>query len=233
MAALRRDKIASDFFGADEDVLSSPPPTGRIAIARDNARLFVGNIINNYPENQKRTAFSIDGVSMTSTAFTDPLTLTTSVLVAVTRAVDTLRSCQRYAARLKIADLSIASLHTECSTIRLSLHQIKSLMTRDGDKALEDRFEAYVLEEYDDVLQACCLPFSVLNRHLGNLGFTQMNEMDRSTFKTKLQSIWVNQQMEMISQHIGGLARAINILCTAFQSYVFQNSVVHGNTKQV
>ena len=157
----------------------------------------------------------------------DPITLTSSVLAGVSRATDTLRSCQRYAARFKIADLSVASLHTECSTIRLGLRQIKKLITSDGNNTIEDRFEAYVLEEYDGVLQACCLPFSILNAHLESLELTQVKGMSQNTFTVKLQSVWSHPQMDNISQNIIGLARAIGILCLAFQSYVVQNSITY------
>lgn len=220
MAKLPADQAVSDFFGEDVDISSSSYPAGRVAIARDNARLFVGNVNNYYSENPRRDAFSIEDLSITDTTMMDPLSFTTSVLAAVTQTADTLRSCQRRAARLRIADLSIASLHTECSTIRLRLNQIQSLMLRSGEKQLEDRFEAYVLNEYDDLLQACCLAFSILNRRLESLGITQMTDMDRETLREKLHDMWAYSQMEMICHTIGSLARAIGILSSAFQSYV-------------
>ena len=221
MAKLPPDQAVSDFFGEDVAISSSSYPAGRVAIARDNARLFVGNVNNYYTENPKRDAFSIEDLSITDTTMMDPLSFTISVLAAVSQTADTLRSCQRHAAGLRMADLSIASLHTECSTIRLRLNQIQSLILRGGENKLEDRFEAYVLNEYDDLLQACCLPFSLLNRHLASLGITQMKEMDRITLRGKLHDIWAYSQMEMICHTIGSLARAIGILSSAFQSYVF------------
>ena len=220
MAKLQSNHAASDFFGEDVDISSSSYPAGRVAIAKDNARLFVGNVNNYYSETYKRDAFSIEDLSISDSTMMDPLSFTTSVLAAVTQTADTLRSCQRRAARLRIVDLSIASLHTECATIRLRLNQIQSLIMRDGEKQLEDRFEAYVLNVYDDLLQACCLPFSILNRHLESLGITQMEEVDRITFRGKLHEFWACSQMEMIFQTIGSLARAIGILYSAFQSYV-------------
>jgi hypothetical protein len=174
-----------------------------------------------------RLTLSIKGMSVMSAALMDPLARTTSVLAAVTRTSNTLQVCQRYAAHFKIADLSMASLRAECSTIRLGLHQIKSLITRDVDNALESRFEAYVLEEYEGVLQACSLPFSVLNGHLENLGLAQMKEISRSDFTTKLRLVWSHKQMDAICQNIRGLTGAISILCTAFQSYVLQSFILH------
>jgi hypothetical protein len=167
-----------------------------------------------------RITLGIEDGSVMSFSSMDLLSLTAKVLESVAVVVDTLRTCQRYAARLRIVDLSTASLHTDCATIRLGLRQIENMMGRDRGKTLEDRFEAYVLEEYDGVLQACRLPFSILNIHLEQLEIDEVKDLDRRQLTIKLQSLWRHQQMDMICHNIAGLARAINILSTAFQSYV-------------
>jgi hypothetical protein len=102
-------------------------------------------------------------------------------------------------------------------------------MTRNGSETVEDRFEAFVLEQYDDVLQACYILFSILNRHLERLGVAQADDLNRIAYKSKLQSIWAFPQMEMICQNISGLARAVDVLCSAFQSYVGQVSLSDRN----
>jgi hypothetical protein len=149
---------------------------------------------------------------------------TIGVLEEVTRFANTLRSCQRYIARCPMADLSITSLYTGCSTIRLQLSQIRNQVFRDGGNAPNDRFEPYILEEYQSVLEACSICFVILNRHLGSLGLIKVEEMSKRALLKQLKSLWDRQQMEIISQTIIGLARAIRVLYSAFISYVVQNA---------
>ena len=222
MASSRQNLIYPNFFDDDEDVTTAPLQARKIAVARDNARLFVGNVINNHSTSLNRDVVSMDGTSIATTIMMDPLAFTETVLAAVTRAATTLRLCQRHAAHLRIADLSVASLHTDCSTIRLRLNDIKKSAFHEGADLLVERFEGYILEEYDNLLQACCLPFSILNKHLDELGLNQAQDMDRGVLKTNLQGIWAYPQMELICQNIRGLARAIDILGSAFRSYVLQ-----------
>jgi len=230
MAAPSHNQIAPDFFGPEEDDPASVLPAGRIAIATDNARLFVGNIVNNSAPGRSQDAFSIDGASLASTLLVDSLGLTEKVLALVTRCTGSLRSCQQHAARLRIADLAVASLHTECSAIRVELNRIRTAIVQERDGRTQGRFEAYLLEEHESIAQACWLLLRVLDTNLQRLGLVDVERLDRDTLKTKLQSIWRNEQMEIASQQIGSLARGTTIVASAFQSYAHQYTLIADTT---
>lgn len=215
---MERDQAIRGFFGDDEEVISTLPRPSRVAYARDNARLFIGNVVNDVSTGIDRYAVSIDGFSMTSATGTALLTFTTAVLAVVTEAANWLCSCQSHAAKLKIADLSIIALYTECSAIRLELKQIENLMLREGDEVIEARVEAYLVEELQNWLQACCVLFSIMNQHFAKLGLAELSDTDRGVFKAHLQSIWTFPQMDLICQNVQSSARAIGILSAAFQS---------------
>lgn len=140
---------------------------------------------------------------------------TTSVLEAVTRSADTLRACQRHLARFHMADLSVASLHTECSNIRFQLNRIQKLMVRNGG-----RFESYVLEEYQSLLEACSISFFVLNRHFEALGLVKVGDMTQQMAVEQVKLLWEHQQMDVVTQSIIGQGRAIGVLFNAFASFV-------------
>ena len=150
----------------------------------------------------------------------DPLSITTGVLTLVVRGISAVQSCQNYVTKYKIADLSIASVRTECSSIRIALLQIQRLISQDPHRPAEDRFEEYLLEEYQAVLGACSLTFSILHERLTALGVDGLNQRNGSDFGSKLRYMWNESQMEMVRQNIRGQAIAISLLLTAFQSYV-------------
>jgi hypothetical protein len=119
-----------------------------------------------------------------------------------------------------MADLSIASLHTECSNIRFQLNRIQNLILRNGD-----RFESYVMEEYQSLLEACSISFFVLNRHFEALGLTMVGKMTQQTVVEQVKLLWEHRQMEIVSHSIIGQARAIGVLFNAFASFVIQKPV--------
>ncbi|KAF4632016.1 hypothetical protein G7Y89_g6114 [Cudoniella acicularis] len=148
----------------------------------------------------------------------DPLSITTSVLSIVGHSINAVQSCQNYATKYNLAGLSIAALRTECSSIRVALLQIHSLIIRDPDRDARDRFEEYVLEEYNAVLGACSLTFAILNERLEGMGLGGLDKKNTSDFSSKWKYMWNESQMDTIRQGIRGQALAINLLLTAFQS---------------
>ncbi|OAQ59485.1 RGS domain-containing protein (Rax1) [Pochonia chlamydosporia 170] len=218
MDKLRRDDVTADFFGPNDEVASAPP--GRVAIAKDNARLFVGNVINNHAEPSRHDTFAIDSErsSLMTTSGLDPITLTAKVFEAATPVASALRSCQKQAARFKIAALSIALLHTECAAIRTTLIQIKSLLSRDGQKPLTIEAERIILEDYYGVLEFSWLLFNVILKHLRNLGLTQLEGVSKDDFTAKMEKLWEYREMDGIIQVLGRQARAVDLFHMALQS---------------
>lgn len=75
------------------------------------------------------------------------------------------------------------------------------------------------MEEYVGVLQACYFSFSIFNRLMEKLGFQEIMHLNQASLTSKIQSLSSHTQMDMIIQSIAGLARAMNVLSMAFQSY--------------
>jgi hypothetical protein len=148
----------------------------------------------------------------------DPLSITTSVLTIVTRCFTTITACQNYMAKYSIADLSIAAMCTECSSIRIALRQIQGLIAGDSNSSARGKIGDSLLEDYEAVLGACSLTFDILERRL--VALTGMSKENTSSISTKLKYIWNETEMGMIVQHIRGQANAISLLLNAFQSYV-------------
>jgi hypothetical protein len=119
-----------------------------------------------------------------------------------------------------MVDLSVVSLHTECSTIRFQLNWIEKLIFRD-----RDRFEAYLLEEYQSLLEACSISFFVLNKHFEGLGLTKVETMPQDTVIEQVKLLWEHRQMDIVSQSIIGQARAIGVLFHAFTSFVIHLTI--------
>lgn len=161
----------------------------------------------------------------------DPLSITVGVVGLVAQSVKAVKTVQKYFNKYRIADLTIASTCTECSTIRVALLQIQDLLTQNkptsqrGDsKAAKDGFTAYAPEEYEAVLGACSIAFSVLNERLVEMNVRSLDKNNESSVKAKFKAVWNDDEMNMLRQNIRGQAIAINLLLSAFQAYVSPKS---------
>ena len=148
----------------------------------------------------------------------DPLSITTGVLTIVVRTIGVIQSCSNYASKYNISDLAIASIRTECSSIRVALLQIQNVVSRDPNRSAKERFESCLLIEYEAVLGACSQTFSILNTRLGQIGLDRLNDQNESAFGSKLRHMWKESQIDTLRDNVRGLAIAINLLVNAFQS---------------
>jgi len=151
----------------------------------------------------------------------DPLSITVSVLSLVGRSITTIQTCQRYASKYQDAELSMSSLRTECSAINLALSQIQRLITRDQRRNLKDRFEDYVLVEYESVLTGYQLVFTTFNARASELGLDKDDNLKEATFWEKVKYVWNEPQMESLRGGISGQANAVGILLSVFQALVY------------
>ena len=78
-----------------------------------------------------------------------------------------------------------------------------------------DAEDSFVLEEYEGVLSACSLTFSILKERLTKLNVQDLNE---SSFKSKFNAVWNEDEMNLLRQNIQSPAVAINLLLSAFQA---------------
>jgi hypothetical protein len=163
----------------------------------------------------------------------DPLSITVSVLSLVNRSVSTIQTCQSYASKYQDAQLSMISLRTECSAINLALSQIQRLITRDQKRNLKDRFEEYVLVEYESVLTGCQLVFTTFLARASELGLDQEDKLKEATFWEKVKYVWNEPQMQSLRGGISGQANAVGILLSVFQAYVNVSTITVSFVRKV
>lgn len=75
-----------------------------------------------------------------------------------------------------------------------------------------------MLEEYQAVLLACSLTFSLLNERLESMRLNGLNARNESDAASKLRYMWNEAMIETIVQNITRQATAVNLLLTVFQS---------------
>lgn len=151
----------------------------------------------------------------------DPFSLTRGIVGLVSQSIKSVQTIQSYISRYKLADLSVNSTRTECSTIRIALLQIQDLLVQKDsgtDTGAKDSFASYATEEYESVLSACSIAFSVLNERLTELNVYSVDKYNESTFISKFNAVWNDDEMNILRQSIRGQAIAINLLLTAFQA---------------
>lgn len=157
----------------------------------------------------------------------DPVSIAAGVVGLVAQSIKAAQTVQTYFGKYRIADLSIASTCTECSAIRIALLQIQDLLTQNKSTSqadAKDSFTAYAFKEYEGVLGACSVTFSVLNERLTELNVQSLDKNSESSFKSKLKAVWNDDEMNLLRQNIRGQAIAINLLLSAFQASVLSRS---------
>jgi hypothetical protein len=150
----------------------------------------------------------------------DPISITGTVVGLVGHSITAIQTCQGYTFKYQTAELSMNSMRTECSAIKLALIQIQRLLSRDQHRPLKDRFDVTVMEEYQSVVSSCQLTFETLNDSLLGLGLGEASNLSESTFRTKWKYLWNEPQTQILRTSISGQQNAIMLLLSIFQAYV-------------
>ena len=153
----------------------------------------------------------------------DPLSITTSVLSRVGTGIKAVQVFQSLATKYSLADLTVISIRTECSSIRLALSQIKVIIAREPslrdvsctEESADENREMW--EEYRAVLDACSLTFDVLSEHLNKLGLDKVDEFNEITAKSRIKAVMNSDEMACLIQNIRGQAQALSLLLQVFQ----------------
>ena len=150
----------------------------------------------------------------------DPLTIVTGTISLVGHAVQGVQAISGFVAKYKIADLTIVSMTTECSTIRLALSQIQQLII--DKKILQplegaDKHTTYILDDFQRVLGACSFTFAALNKRLASLDLEGVNKHNESTFMAKVKAVWNEDEMSILLNNISRLTQAITLLLAVSQ----------------
>jgi hypothetical protein len=128
---------------------------------------------------------------------------------------------RRSRATYNLADLTIASVTTECSAIRIALLQIQRLILEkkilQSTTARNDH-ASYILEDFQRVLGACSFTFAALNQRLTSLDLQSASKHNDSTFMAKVKAVWNEDEMALLRNNIRGLSEAIVLLLTVSQA---------------
>jgi len=150
----------------------------------------------------------------------EPLSIATGVVSIVSSSIKGIQTLNGYASTYANADLDIAALLNECSTVRLALLQIqdqrlKSRLWSQIDS--DDAYSAAIIEDYDNVLGSCQLVFSLLQERLKKFNLEALNKVDKATAWSKVKYTWKEQGIEKLQSNIHGLVGGLNLLLTALQ----------------
>jgi hypothetical protein len=151
----------------------------------------------------------------------DPLSITTAVLSAVGTGIKAFHVYQSYASKYDLADLTVVSVRTECSTIRLALSRIHVIISEDAtlrNVSTSEEAANEMWEEYGVVLGACTLTFNVLNERLNNIGLDKLDEHNVMPAKAKIKALMQSDEMGCLVQNIRGQAQALGLLLQVFQA---------------
>lgn len=116
------------------------------------------------------------------------------------------------------ADLTVVSLRTQCSCIDFALLEIQDLLVEDPRTTDRLTSEGRLGKNFDFVLGACHLTFSLLNEQLGTLVVVAQNEYGQMRTRDKLKSMWNSQEMKDLRNNVQGQAMAVNLLLTTLQA---------------
>lgn len=198
--------------------------------AKDHAFVHLGDVVHNHIVDKRITALSFESASFAESnpSDTDFAALTSKFLALVIQVLDLLRTCQKHAAKQRVVDPSIASLHAPCMTICFKLKAIQRAIRSVGDGSLNEVYESYVLEEYEHVLQTSRLPFSSLKSRLQAIEPSLFPP--NAAYRAVLHQFSNDPKVELIGHYLQTRARAIELLSSAFEndrrivSYFGQNN---------
>ncbi|KAL9110469.1 MAG: hypothetical protein Q9227_005013 [Pyrenula ochraceoflavens] len=100
----------------------------------------------------------------------------------------------------------------------IALQEIQDILVEDPGTTKRLTSDNRLAKNFDFVLGACHLAFSVLNESVSKLVDVAQNEYGQMHTKDKLKTMWNNQEMEDLRNNIQGQAMAVNLLLTTLQA---------------
>ena len=151
----------------------------------------------------------------------DPFSLTVGALSIVGISVGTCaKILHDIRSKYKGANLTIASITTECVTIQTALCQIESLTEQDPERYVSRlALRPDLKTALDTAITGCTTTFAVLEDELDKLS-------GALTRKTKAQYVWNEAVMQELLQQIRIQYQAINFLMMAIQRCVDNHSLL-------
>lgn len=150
----------------------------------------------------------------------DPLTICTTVASLVKTCGTAATTCNGLLSKYKQAPQILASIRTECTTIKTALSYVDGLLKRDT-ALLSSQLKAHspLAETLDVALTGCAVTFSLLDVELRKL-YDRSKDQDGYKWKDKMRYVWDENSAKNILDSMRGLQSAVNLVLTALQTYV-------------
>ena len=150
----------------------------------------------------------------------DPLTICATVTGLAKTCGTAVTTCSGLLSKYKNAPEILASIRTECTTIKLTLSYVDWLVKRDTE-LLSSQLKAHapLAETFDVALTGCAFTFSLLDIELQKL-YDKSKDHDGYTWKDKMRYVWDEDRVKITLDHMRGLQSAVNLVLAALQTYV-------------
>lgn len=150
----------------------------------------------------------------------DPFTICTTVASLVKNCGTAATTCHGLLSKYKNAPQLLASIRTECATIKTALSYVDWLVKRDTE-LLSSQLKAHspLAETLDVALTGCAVTFSLLDIELQKL-YDKSKDQDGYKWRDKMRYVWDEDRAKNILDHMRGLNSAVSLVLTALQTYV-------------
>ena len=149
----------------------------------------------------------------------DPLTICATVASLVKTCGTAVTTCNGLLNKYKNAPDLLASIRTECTTIKMTLSYIDWLVKRDTD-LLSSQLKDHgpLAETFEVALTGYATTFSLLDAELQQL--YNGNQDDKAyKWKDKMRYMWDENHVKDLLNHMRGLRSAVNLVVAALQMY--------------
>ena len=133
-----------------------------------------------------------------------------SIIDVATRCISSLRTLQQ---RWKDADMAVALLMGEISTLKTALEQISQWMQTDADKLLS---HYQLVMDLELALHSSRLSITFIHDRFTTLMRDEYNEL---TFKSKARAMAQDNMVQQCAKHLNNQTVALNLLLTALNWY--------------
>jgi hypothetical protein len=145
-----------------------------------------------------------------------------TILTIVGKSLSLIQTISSYASRYNYSPLELTMIHVHSTTIRNALLRIDGLLSENLLwAARESSQDRSVFEEYERTLGLCASMFSMLNERMQRVCSTCLTAKNEVRFKSRLNRMWKEQEMDKLQRSMDSLASAINLQLSVFSRYGF------------
>ena len=148
----------------------------------------------------------------------DPLSISTAVASLVTTCTNAATLCNALIGKYKRAPKTLASIRTECTTVKAGLSYVYFLINRDAELfSSQLHAEGPLAETIDVALTGCTVTFSLLDCELQKL-YNKSSDREGLRWKDKMRYIWDENLAKELLDQMRGLQSAVSLVLNAIQT---------------